>query len=118
MFTIQYMEHLSPLQQWEVLVVAMQTYDLFLGLHLFQSRNPDVDWQCGRLLALRIPGGAAVVAVELVGHEEWRRDVPGSTAREEACSEAGSSIPDNQMLGTTALHDVQAGELVVGTFFL
>ena len=99
-------------------MVAMQTYDLFLGLHLFQSRNPDVDWQCGRLLALRIPGGAAVVAVELVGNEEWRRDVPGSTAREEACSESGGSIPDNQKLGATAFDHLLASEQVVETFFL
>jgi len=54
-FTVQYMEHLSPVQESEVLVVPMRAYNLVLGLPWFQSRNPDVDWQCGRRLALRTP---------------------------------------------------------------
>jgi hypothetical protein len=51
-FTVQYMEHLAPVQESEVLVMPMRAYDLVLGLPWFQSRNPDVDWQPGRLLAL------------------------------------------------------------------
>ena len=31
-FTVQYMEHLSPVQESEVLVVPMRAYDLVLGL--------------------------------------------------------------------------------------
>jgi hypothetical protein len=51
-FTVQYMEHLAPVEQLEVLVLPMRAYDLVLGLPWFQSRNPDVDWQRGGLLAL------------------------------------------------------------------
>jgi len=51
-FTVQYMEHLSPVQESEVLVVRTWDYDLVLGFPWFQSRNPDVDWQSGRLLPL------------------------------------------------------------------
>jgi hypothetical protein len=69
-FTVQYMEHLSPVQEAEVLVVPMRAYDLVLGLPWFQSRNPDVDWQSGRLLALRTSGGAEVVAVDRVDHQQ------------------------------------------------
>jgi hypothetical protein len=57
MFTVQYMEQLSPVQESEVLIVPMRAYDLVLGLPWFQSRNPDVDWQSGRLFALRTPRG-------------------------------------------------------------
>jgi len=67
-FTVQYMEHLSPVQGSEVLVVPMRAYDLVLGLPCLQSRNPDVDWQRGRLLAVRTPGGAEGLAVDRVDH--------------------------------------------------
>jgi hypothetical protein len=86
-FTVQYMEHISPVREAEVLVVPIWAYDLVLGLPWFQSRNPDVDWQSGQLLALRTPGGAEMVAVDRVDHQECPGNVPGSTAREEACSE-------------------------------
>jgi hypothetical protein len=117
-FTVQYMEHLSPVQESGVLVVPMRAYDLVLGLPWFNSRNPDVDWQSGRLLALRTPGEAEVVAVDRVEHQECPGNVPGSTAREEACSEGGGGIPDIQILGATAFDDLLASEQVVGTFFL
>jgi len=117
-FTVQYMEHLSPVQESEVLVVPMRAYYLVLGLPWFQSRNPDVDWQSGRLLALRTPGGAEVVAVDRVDHQECPGNVPGCMAREEACSEEGGGIPDIQILGATAFDDLLASQQVVGTFFL
>jgi len=85
-FTFQYMEHLSPVQESEVLVVPMWAYNLVLGLPGFQSRNPDVDWQRGRLFALGTPGAADVVAVDRVDHQECPNNVPGSRAMEEACS--------------------------------
>ena len=118
MFTVQYMEHLSLVQESEVLVVPMRAYDLVLGLPWYQSRNPDIDWQSGRHLALRTPGGAEVVAVDRVDNQECPGDAPGSTAREEACSEGGSGIPDTQILGATAFDDLLASEQVVGPFFL
>ena len=62
---------------------------LGFGLPWFQSRNPDVDWQSRRLLALQTPGGAEVVAVDRIDHQECPGNVPGSMAREEACSEGG-----------------------------
>jgi len=118
MCTVQYMEHLSPVQELEVLVVPMWAYDLVLGLPWFQSRNPDVDWQRGRLLALRTPGGAEGVGVHWVDHQECRGNVPGSTTREEGCSEGGGGVPDIQILGATAVDGLLASEQVVGTFFL
>jgi len=118
MITVRYIEHLSPVQESEVLVVPKRAYDLVLGLPWLLSRNPDVDWQSGRLLALRTPAGADVVAVDRVDHQECPGYAPGSTAREEACSEGGGGIPYIQILGATAFDDLLASELVVGTFFL
>ena len=117
-FTVQYMEHLSPVEESKVLVVPMRAYDLVLGLPWFQSRNADVDWQSGRLLALRTPGAAEVVAVDLADHQECPGNVPGSMAREEACSEGGGGIPDIEILAATAFDDQLASEQVIGTFFL
>ena len=98
--------------------MPMRAYDLVLGLHWFQSRNPDVDWHRSRLLALQTPGGAEVVAVDRVDHQECPGNVAGSTAREEACSEGGGGIPDIEILRATAFDDLLASEQVVGTFFL
>ena len=117
-FTVRYMEQLSLVQESKVLVVPVRAYDLVLGLPWFQSRNPDVDWQCGRLLALRTPAGAEVVAVDRVDHQECPGNVPGCTARQEACSEGGGGIPDIQKLEATAFHNLLASEQVIGTFFL
>jgi len=117
-FTVPYMEHLSPVQESEVLVVPMQAYDLVLGLPWFQSRNLDVNWQSGRLLALRTPLGAQALAVDRVDHQECPGNAPGSRAREEACSEGGGGIPDIQILGATAFEELLASEQGVGTFFL
>ena len=59
-----------------------------------------------------------MVAVDWVDHEECLGNVPGSTARAEACSEGGGRIPDIQILGATAFEDLLASEQVVRTFFL
>jgi hypothetical protein len=59
-----------------------------------------------------------VVAVERVDHQESPGNAPGSTVREEGCSEGGGGIPDIQILGATAIDDLLASEQVVGTLFL
>jgi len=96
--TVQYMQHSAPVQESEVLVVPMRAYNLLLGLPWFQSRNPDVNWERGRLLALRTPRGAELVAVDRVDHQDRPGNVPGSMAREEACFEGGGGIPDIDIL--------------------
>jgi hypothetical protein len=100
---------------------ASRTYAglrLGLGLPWFQYRNPDFDLQSGQLLALRTPGGAEVVAVDRVDHQECPGNVQGSMAWAEACSEGGGGIPDIRILRATAFDDLLASEQVVGTFFL
>jgi len=97
-FTVQYKEHLSPGQEWEVQVVSMLAHDLVFGFLWFQSRNLDVDWQQGRNWALQTTGGAEVVGLDRVDHQECPGNVPRSTAREEACSKGGGGIPDIPIL--------------------
>lgn len=59
-----------------------------------------------------------MVAVDWVNHQESPRNVPGSTAQEEACSDGGGRILDSQILGATAFDDLLASEQDVGTSFL
>ena len=80
-FLVWYMEHVSPVQQWEVLAVPMRAYHLVLGMPWFQSKNRDVIWQHGRLLALQTPRGADIVALDQVDHKECHGNVPGPTAK-------------------------------------
>jgi hypothetical protein len=68
-------------------------------------------------LALVTPGGVEEVAVDWVDHQKCAGNAPGCTARKEAFSEAGSGIPDIQILGVTAFDNLLASEQVLGTFF-
>jgi len=116
-FMVQYMEHLSPVQESEVPVVPIWAHDLVLGLPQFQSSDPIINRQHARLLILRTPGGGGVAAVHWVDLHECPPNVPRSMSREEACSEEGGGIPDIQILGTTAFADLLPSPQVVGTFF-
>jgi hypothetical protein len=49
---VQYFEHLTPVDESEVLVVPMKAYDRVLGLPWFKARNPEIYWTKGRLTAL------------------------------------------------------------------
>lgn len=59
-----------------------------------------------------------MVPVNWVDHQERPRNVPESTAREEAWSGGCCLIPDIQILGVAAFDDILAGEQVSGTLFL
>jgi len=112
------MEHWSLVQQSAVLVVLMHTYDLVLRLPWIQSSNPDVDWKHGQLLAWRTHMGADVVVVDREDHQECPGNVLGSSAREEAGSTGGGSIPGVQKLRAIALNHLLSSELVVGILFI
>jgi len=98
--------------------MPMRAYNLVLGLPWLQSRNPDVDCQCSGPFVRKTPGQADVVAVDRVEQQECHTNEPAYMGRVDGCSEGGSSLPDIQILGETAFHDVLASEQVVGTFFL
>ena len=116
--TVHYPDHIPPVQESEVLVVPMQAYNEVLGLRCYQSRNPDVEWQCGRLLALPNECGADLVELDLVEYRQCPGNDPGSMAREEVCSEGGSGIADIQILRATAVDDLLASQQVIMTFCL
>jgi len=89
---------------------ALGGVELGLGLPSFQSMNPDVNWQCGQLSALKTTRGAEVLAVDWLHHQERPVNEPGLTAQEEACSEWGCSIPDIHILAATAFDNLLASE--------
>jgi len=45
--TVQYIDHLAPVHEAEVLVVPMRAYDLVLGLPWFKTRKLEIDWATG-----------------------------------------------------------------------
>jgi hypothetical protein len=55
--TVQYMDHLAPVQEPEVLVVPMSTPDLVSGLQWCNTLKPEIHWATSRLTALRTPSG-------------------------------------------------------------
>jgi hypothetical protein len=57
---MQYLSHLAPVEEPEVLVVDMSAYDLVLGIPWFERHNPDIDWVKKRLMTLRNPIGSSV----------------------------------------------------------
>jgi len=117
-FPVQYLEHLSPIKEPEVVVVHLLAYNFILGWPWFQCRNPDNELQSSLLFPLRTPGGAEVVAVDQEKHQECPRNVPGFTAREEAGCEGGGGIPEIQILGVTGSDNLLASEQVIGKFCL
>jgi hypothetical protein len=111
--TVQYMEHLAPVTEPEVLVVPMRAYDLVLGLPWFRARNPEIDWNLRRLTALRSPNGPQ--AVDILSGE----DKPPPEAHEKLPErDEDTPAPDIERLGATAFDDLLAGEEVVEAFAL
>jgi hypothetical protein len=60
--SVSYFEHEQPVDESDVLIVPMTAYDLVLdlpwfkttkGLPWFRTRNPEIDWDAGRLLSLQ-----------------------------------------------------------------
>jgi hypothetical protein len=57
---MQYLPELALMQEPDVLVVKMTSYDLVLGLPWFERHNPDIDWTRKRLINLRNPANHAL----------------------------------------------------------
>jgi len=117
-FTDYYMAHLSPGRAWNMLVAPVLAYNLALKFPCLYCRNHEVNGMQSRLLAMRTPWGAEVIAVDQVDHQQCPANVPGTTARQEEWSAQGGSIPDISILRATAFGDQRATEQVVWTLFL
>jgi hypothetical protein len=105
----QYLEHLEPVNESEVLVVEMKAYDLVLGLPWFKARNPEIDWTNGRLAALRTPNEPQWAKIP-----EADRASPLLESSEENSN--NEPPPDIQLLGATAFSHLLAREEVVEAF--
>jgi hypothetical protein len=95
--SVSYFEHEQPVDESEVLIVPMMAYDLVLGLPWFKARNPEIDWEAGKLLSLQ------------------RRQPQPNNHGKEASSETG---PDIQTLSATAFRDLCSSDEVSHTFSL
>jgi hypothetical protein len=105
----QYLEHLEPVDESEVLVVAMKAYDLVLGLPWFKSRNPEIDWTNSPLAALRTP------------NEPQRAKIPEADRASPLLERSEENTnnehpPDIQLLGATTFGHLLASEEVVEAF--
>jgi hypothetical protein len=97
----QYFDHLSRVDEPDVLVVPIKAYDLVLGLPWFRARNQEIDQSPNRLLSLRTPGGSGSH-----GSEDTQLSQPEGS---------GVSI---ETLSATAFGDLLASEKVAGAFAL
>jgi hypothetical protein len=96
--SVSYFEHEQPVDESEVLIVPMMAYDLVLGLRWFKARNPEIDWEAGKLLSL-----------------QRRQPQPNSYGKEVSPTETG---PDIQTLSATAFEDLCSSDEVSDTFSL
>jgi len=111
--TVQYMEHLAPVTEPEVLVVPKRAYDLVLRLPWFRGRNPELDWNLRRLTALRPPNGPQ--AAHIISGED---KAPPEAHEKLLERDKDTPAPNIQLLRATASDDVLAGEEVVEAFAL
>jgi len=96
--SVQYLKHLAPVTESEVLVVPVKAYDLVLGLPWFRARNPEIDWSKKLLLSLSNPTDS-----------DTQDTLPNMQ------EESGVSI---ELLSATAFDDRLASEEVTETFAL
>jgi hypothetical protein len=96
--SVSYFEHEQPVDESDVLIVPMTAYDLVLGLPWFKTRNPEIDWEAGRLLSL-----------------QRRQPQLNRHGKEVSPTETG---PDIQTLSATAFRDLCASDEVSHTFSL
>jgi hypothetical protein len=87
---VSYYEHEQPVDESEVLIVRMTAYDLVLGLPWFKTRNPEIDWEAGKLLSL-----------------QRRQPQPNSHGRE-ASSETGPDIHYRPRLSETYVQQTKS----------
>jgi hypothetical protein len=118
--SVQYFEHLAPVDEPGALIVPMKAYDLVLGLPWFKGRNPEIDWSRGRLTAVKSPGGdGAIPGADPICTLQSVDNVSDAKLLSEQCSK-DRPLPnaDIQILGATAFDNVLASDEVAESFFL
>jgi hypothetical protein len=91
-------EHEQPVDKSEVLIVPMTADDLVLGLTWFKARNPEIDWEAGKLLSL-----------------QRRQPQPNNHGKKVSPRE---TVPDIQTLSATAFRDLCSSDELSHTFSL
>jgi len=140
--TVEYIDHLAPVHEPEVLVVPIRASNLVLGLPWFKTRKLEIDWATGRLTSLRNRSGqgeACRSGMIVQWYEGWDdestnlplRDIGESTPTINSTSEIpvdedgqpresgeDSPTPDIKILGATAFDDLLASDKTIETFAL
>jgi hypothetical protein len=96
--SVSYFEHEQPVDESEVSIVPMTAYDLVLGLPWLKARNPEIDWEAGKLLSL-----------------QRRQPQPDNHGKEVSPCE---TRPDIQSLSATAFRDLCSSDEVSHIFSL
>jgi hypothetical protein len=91
--SVSYFEHEQPVDESEVLIVPMMAYDLELGLPWPKARNPEINWEAGKLLSLQ------------------RRQPQPNSHGKEASSETGPDIHYRPRLSETCCNVRGRGSL-------
>jgi len=138
--TVQYMDHLAPVHELEVLVIPMRAYNLVLGLTWFKTRKPEIDWATGRLTSLKTPSGqgeacrSGIIVQWYEGQDDestnvrlpdigWNMltinltsEIPLDRDGKQRESGEDSPTPDIEILGATAFNDLLARDVTIETF--
>jgi hypothetical protein len=102
----QYVEHSAQVDELDVLVVPIMTYDLVLGLPWFQSRNPEIGWSTDQLLGLRTTVGKS-------GNEHSITLLPQGDGSAEDCACESPPAVYIEFLGASAFDDLLASNEVI-----
>jgi hypothetical protein len=116
---LQYLPELALMQESDVLVVKMTSYDLVLGLPWFERYNPDIDWTRKRLINLRNPVNAQAGITDQnpmnaqVGKLNPVIALAGKTNDDDVLNESRSPVhPNDEALHIETLSAVQFESLL------
>jgi hypothetical protein len=117
--SVQYFEHLAPVDKPDVLIVPMRAYDLVLGLPWFKTRNPEIDWSRGRLTALQSPDGdGAIPEADPISTLQSVDNISDPKLLSEQCGDDRPPLSlDIQILSATAFDNLLTSDEVAETFF-
>jgi hypothetical protein len=101
---LQYLPQLAPVDESDVLVVKMTSYDLVLGIPWFEKNNPDIDWSRKRLIALRNPNPVDLQIAGRYRHPKIPNPVNSGRYLTDPVN-SGSGSPANALAGKSSEYE-------------
>ena len=112
--TVQYLDHLAPVDKSDMLVLPLQAYDWVCGLPWFQKQNHDIDW--APLTSLQSPSASGVEEISLMTMAVASKVSEAEDGKVNA--QLVGCGPAIQTLGPTTLDDLAASDEVITAFGL